>query len=96
MMHSLLALSIAGGICRAQFLSGRQPTTLDLPSVSQHALTVQRIGLTKMSVAYSRPLVGGRKIWGELVKYDAVWRAGANENTTIEISDPVTVEGINK
>jgi tetratricopeptide (TPR) repeat protein len=93
MIPSLLAVSMAGGICHAQFQSGRQSTTLDLPSVSQHAWTTQRIGLTKISLAYSRPLVNGRKIWGDLVKYDAVWRAGANENTAIEFSDPVIVEG---
>jgi tetratricopeptide (TPR) repeat protein len=37
--------------------------------------------------------VNGRKIWGALVPYGKVWRAGANENTTIEFSDPVSVEG---
>jgi tetratricopeptide (TPR) repeat protein len=37
--------------------------------------------------------VNGRKIWGGLVPYGKVWRAGANENTTIEFSDPVSVEG---
>ncbi|HLK64825.1 MAG TPA: DUF2911 domain-containing protein [Bryobacteraceae bacterium] len=93
MIPSLLALSVATGVGRAQFASGRQPTSLDLPTVSQHAYTMQRIGLTRIAVAYSRPLVNGRKIWGDVVKYDAVWRAGANENTTIEFSDPVSVEG---
>jgi tetratricopeptide (TPR) repeat protein len=37
--------------------------------------------------------VNGRKIWGGLVPFGKVWRAGANENTTIEFSDPVSVEG---
>jgi tetratricopeptide (TPR) repeat protein len=37
--------------------------------------------------------VNGRKIWGDLVPYGQVWRAGANENTTIAFSDPVTIEG---
>jgi len=44
-------------------------------------------------IKYHRPLVNGRKIWGGLVPYGKVWRAGANENTTIEFSDPVSVEG---
>ena len=39
------------------------------------------------------PLVKGRKIWGGLEPFGSVWRAGANENTTIEFSDPVSVEG---
>ncbi|HYL95734.1 MAG TPA: DUF2911 domain-containing protein, partial [Terriglobales bacterium] len=38
-------------------------------------------------------LVNGRKVWGDLVPYGQVWRAGANENTTIAFSDPVTIEG---
>jgi tetratricopeptide (TPR) repeat protein len=40
-----------------------------------------------------RPAVNGRPIWGGLVPYDQVWRAGANENTTFETSSPITVEG---
>jgi len=66
---------------------------LDLPRVSQHAKVTQRIGITEITIDYSRPLVNGRKIWGGLEAYGKVWRAGANENTTIEFSDPVRVEG---
>ena len=53
----------------------------------------QRLGVTDITIRYHRPLVDGRKIWGALVPYDKVWRAGANFNTTIEVSDPVSVEG---
>jgi tetratricopeptide (TPR) repeat protein len=53
----------------------------------------QRLGITDINIVYSRPLVNGRKIWGGLVPYGKVWRAGANENTTIEFTDPVTIEG---
>src|SRR5437667_160428 len=66
---------------------------LNLPDVSQAAEVKQRIALTDITVKYHRPLVNGRKIWGGLVPYGKVWRAGANENTTIEFSDPVSVEG---
>jgi Protein of unknown function (DUF2911) len=66
---------------------------LVLPDVSQAAEVKQRIALTDITVKYHRPLVNGRKIWGGLVPYGKVWRAGANENTTIEFSDPVSVEG---
>ena len=38
-------------------------------------------------------MTNGRQIWGKLVPYGQVWRAGANENTTISFSDPVTIEG---
>lgn len=66
---------------------------LNLPRPSQHALVSQRVGITDISVSYSRPLVNNRQVWGKLVPYGQVWRAGANENTTIEFTDPVTVEG---
>src|SRR5216110_1586268 len=66
---------------------------LNLPDVSQAAEVKQRIALTYITVKYHRPMVNGRKIWGSLVPYGKVWRAGANENTTIEFSDPVSVEG---
>jgi hypothetical protein len=66
---------------------------LDLPRPSQHAEVIQRIGITDITVNYHRPLVNGRQIWGKLVPYGQVWRAGANENTTITFTDPVTIEG---
>jgi tetratricopeptide (TPR) repeat protein len=66
---------------------------LTLPEDSQLAAVSQRVGLTDITVRYHRPLVKGRKVWGGLVPYGQVWRAGANENTTIEFSTPVTVEG---
>jgi tetratricopeptide (TPR) repeat protein len=68
-------------------------TILTLPEASQRATVGQRIGLTDITIAYHRPLAGTRKIWGGIVPYGQVWRAGANENTTIEFSTPVTVEG---
>ena len=66
---------------------------VDVPRPSQHAQVTQRIGITDITINYHRPLVNNRKIWGDLVPYGDVWRAGANENTTISLSDPVTIEG---
>jgi len=66
---------------------------LDLPLQSQHAVVTQCIGLTDITINYHRPLVNGRQVWGKLVPYGQVWRAGANENTTITFTDPVTIEG---
>ena len=74
-------------------LSSGQSLMLDLPRQSQHAKIMQRIGITDITINYHRPLVNGRKVWGDLVPYGQVWRAGANENTTISFSDPVTIEG---
>jgi hypothetical protein len=66
---------------------------LDLPDVSQHAVVKQRVGLTDIKIDYHRPLVNGRKVWGGIVPLGEVWRAGANQNTTIEFSDNVSIEG---
>lgn len=71
---------------------------------SPGASVSQAIGISKVSVQYSRPSVKGRSIWGELVPYgwtvqnastqhQAPWRAGANENTVIEFSHDAKVEG---
>ena len=46
-----------------------------------------------ITIAYSSPSVKGRKVWGDLVPYGKVWRAGANQATTVEFDKDVTVEG---
>lgn len=48
---------------------------------------------TNVTIKYSAPSVKGRKIWGDLVPYNKVWRAGANEATVIEFDKDVTIEG---
>jgi hypothetical protein len=77
----------------AQFKNGSQATELKLPLVSQQGTVTQTIGLTIVTIDYHRPLAGGREIFGKVVPYGKVWRAGANENTTITFSDDVSVEG---
>jgi len=74
-------------------VSPAQSFVLDLPRQSQRAEVSQRIGITDVTISYHRPLVNDRKVWGDLVPYGKVWRAGANENTTITFSDPVQIEG---
>jgi hypothetical protein len=66
---------------------------LRLPRTSPAATLMQTVGLTDITIKYSRPGVKGRQIWGGLVPYDQVWRTGANEATTITVSDDVTVNG---
>ncbi|MCS6967973.1 MAG: DUF2911 domain-containing protein [Cytophagales bacterium] len=61
----------------------------ELPLASPRCEYSQVVGLTKISIRYSRPGVKGRKIWGHLVPYDVVWRTGANEATVITFSDDV-------
>ena len=87
------ALLVIQGLLLFVSMGHAQSAILDLPRPSQHAVLTQRIGITDVTINYHRPLVNGRKIWGGLVPYGQVWRAGANENTTIEFSDPVTIEG---
>lgn len=73
------------------------PSALQVPLKSQRAQVTQRIGFTDVSVTYHSPAVNGRKIWGSnIAPYDGkpfLWRAGANENTTISFTDDVVIEG---
>lgn len=66
---------------------------VEVPRASPHSSVSQTIGTTEITVDYHRPGVKGRQIWGGLVPYDQPWRMGANEATTIEFSDPVTIGG---
>lgn len=79
-----LLIAVGAGIANAQ---------VNLPRPSPKASVMQTVGVTEVSIHYSRPGVKDRKIWGELVPYGQVWRTGANENTTITFSTPVKVEG---
>ncbi len=88
----LASVLLIASFSQAQTATG-ETLMLNLPRASQHALVTQRIGITDITVNYHRPLANGRQIWGKVVPYGQVWRAGANENTTITFSDPVTVEG---
>ena len=63
------------------------------PKPSPAATATGKIGAADVTVKYSSPAVKGRKIWGGLEPYGKVWRAGANEATTVEFSKAVTVEG---
>jgi len=89
----IVALAAVAGLSVGSSLGHAQSALLDLPRDSQHSVVIQRIGITDITINYHRPLVKGRTIWGKVVPYDEVWRAGANENTTITFSDPVSIEG---
>src|SRR5205809_1719412 len=94
MRRNLLAAALLLTSVFAAPPSQAQSALLDLPRASQRAVVMQRIGITNITIRYHRPLVNGRKVWTPgIAPYGEVWRAGANENTTIEVSDPVSVEG---
>jgi TolA-binding protein len=87
-VHAIVcALAVLGAVSVAA-----QPA-VPLPDASPAASVSQRVGITDIDVTYHRPAVNKRKIFGGLVPYNVIWRAGANENTTIKFSTPVKVEG---
>lgn len=67
----------------------------DLPRPSPLGKTSQVVGLTNISIEYSRPGVKDRTVWGELVPYNEVWRAGANKATLFETDADIRVNGQN-
>jgi hypothetical protein len=65
----------------------------ELPQPSPSASVMQRVGLTDVTVNYSRPGVKGRKVFGDLVPFGDMWRTGANKATSITVSTDVTIGG---
>ena len=66
---------------------------LKVPAPSPSTTVKQDFGTSSVELSYSRPGVKGRKIFGDLVPYDKVWRTGANSATTITFGDDVTISG---
>ena len=63
------------------------------PRASPRQVLMQTVGLTDVTLTYSRPGVKNRAVWGGLVPWDKVWRTGANEATTIAVTDDVMING---
>ncbi len=100
------AFFLATVLCISAFTYSQIPLTTAPSGGNKKASVSERVGLTDITIRYDRPAVKGRegKIWGQLVytgftdqgfgsSKAAPWRAGANENTTIEFSTPVRIEG---
>ncbi|MGC1516458.1 MAG: DUF2911 domain-containing protein [Maribacter sp.] len=68
---------------------------INLPDKSQEAISSQRIGYTDFEIKYHSPGTKGRAVWGQMVPYGQVWRAGANENTVLTLTHDVEIEGQN-
>ncbi len=88
-----VSLSLLAAVSLKSSPLSAQAFHLTVPFGSQRASVTQTIGLTDISMTYDRPGVDGRKIWDGLVPYDSVWRAGANVNTVIAFTSPVTIGG---
>ena len=80
----VLATMIASYVLHAQ---------VKTPQPSPHSTLTQVVGLTDVTVDYSRPSVKGRTIFGDLVPFGKLWRTGANANTTVTFSDDVVIKG---
>ncbi|MUP42969.1 DUF2911 domain-containing protein [Christiangramia aestuarii] len=86
-MKKLLSLAVI--FC----LSISMNAQIEAPQPSPSAKIEQKVGLTDVTVEYSRPGMRGRTIFGDLVPYGKVWRTGANANTKITFSDDVMING---
>src|SRR5579864_3596570 len=100
-IHRLVFLSVV--ICSSLQIKAQGPITTPR-NPSPAASVSQAVGISTITISYSRPSVKGREIWGSLVPYgwnvqgfglgnSAPWRAGANENTVIKFSNDAKVEG---
>src|SRR5580658_5115562 len=89
-MQKILLLSAIG--CALVFSAATQ--TLRTPSPSVPQFIRQDFGLSTIELSYSRPGLKGRKVFGDLVPYDKVWRTGANQATTLTFGDTVTIGSV--
>jgi len=81
----LLTLALSAGLLGV--------AQMQTPAPSPSSTLEQMVGLTEVTVNYSRPSMKGRTVFGNLVPYGKLWRTGANANTTIMFSDDVTMGG---
>ncbi|SHH02839.1 DUF2911 domain-containing protein [Flagellimonas flava] len=72
---------------------GQLTAQLKYPKASPASVVEQAVGLSKVTVHYSRPAVRGRSIFGDLVPYGRIWRVGANESTKITLDTAMEVSG---
>jgi tetratricopeptide (TPR) repeat protein len=80
-------------ICLGSFAANAQIKT---PQPSPTCKLSQEVGLSNVAIEYSRPSMKGRKIFGDLVPFNEMWRTGANASTKITFGDDVTIGGANK
>lgn len=66
---------------------------IELPAPSPQATFSQKVGLTPVTITYSRPSVKDREIFGDLVPYGELWRTGANMATKLEFGDDLKIGG---
>ena len=77
----------------AVLIAGLSYAQITVPAPSPLCKTEQRVGITDVSIAYSRPGVKGRKIFGDLLPFGEIWRFGANSPTKIKFADTLMAGG---
>lgn len=82
------------GLATLSIFSLTQAQVLKTPSPSTLQTVKQEFGLGSIELTYSRPNTKGRKIFDDLVPYNAIWRTGANNATTLNFSDEVIIGGV--
>lgn len=90
-----ISLSSCDNVSTSVELENKTATKLKIttPQPSPIGKVEQRVGLTDVSIEYSRPGVRGRAIFGDLVPFGKTWRTGANSNTKITFSSDISIEG---
>jgi hypothetical protein len=93
----IISISLSSCDNVSSSVEGEKKSTTKLkittPQPSPKATVEQRVGLTDISVEYSRPGVKGRAVFGDLVPYGKTWRTGANFNTKVTFSSDVSIDG---
>jgi hypothetical protein len=89
-MKSIFNVSLLVGCL---FLMSNVGAQIKTPAASPGAKLETTVGLTTITLDYSRPSKSGRKIYGDLVPFDAMWRTGANKNSMITFGDDVMIGG---
>jgi len=94
-MRRLLLPALLAGSAVLPLVAQDKPAPVRLTPLrlSPTCTLSQEIGISKIDLAFARPAVRGRKIWGELVPFGQVWRAGANNATTLTFSHAAKVAG---
>jgi hypothetical protein len=75
------------------FFSTQTSAQIKTPASSPTAKITQEVGISEISVEYSRPSARTRKIYGDLVPFGELWRTGANASTKVTFKDDVTILG---
>lgn len=90
MKKRLIGLAFAAALLLG---TGAAEAQIQIPAASPAASVTQKVGLTDVSVSYSRPSLRGRTFGKDVVPYGQMWRTGANSPTLIKFGEDVTIQG---